>query len=212
MRSLVALAVRRQACFSSSLTPHSSRGHGFTLIELLVVLVIIGVLAAAVSLAIGSRSTDDRMQAEAHRLQQLIRFAADEAQAKGLEVGLRHTEAGFEFLGLESGGRWSVYQDSSLRPRPIPQPFYLEMRVEGRLIPPAPVAETELADEEKEEKKKEDEEESELEITPQILLLSSGEMTPFVLDLKLKNHPAWYRVQGDALGRLSLERQEDKKS
>jgi general secretion pathway protein H len=196
-----------------------SASGGFTLIEIMVVLVIIGVLATAVSLSIGSRSTDDRMDAEARRLMQLIRFAADEAQAKGLELGLRHTEQGFDFVGLESAGGWSLFNEGALRPRTLPQPFYLELHVEGQLIPPAPsevAARSKDKDQESEDdgkkkyKKKDEEEEDDADaLKPQVLMFSSGEMSAFTLDLKLPKHPAFLRIEGDALGQLKLTRFED---
>ena len=58
---------------------------GFTLIEIMVVMVIIGIMALMIGLSVGNRSSEDRMEAEARRIQQLLQFASDEAQAKGLE-------------------------------------------------------------------------------------------------------------------------------
>lgn len=179
-------------------------------------MVIIGVLATLVSLAVSGRAVDDRMQAESRRLEELLRLASDEAQAKGLELGFRQTTEGFEFLTPDTdSARWVVVAEGMFRPRQIAAPFYLELRVDGRLLrPAAPVAPEQLEDQERDAasdnrqaaRKKDDSS----RIEPQLLILSSGEMTAFTLDLKLKDHPQFYRVEGSELGQLGSGRQEER--
>lgn len=183
--------------------------NGFTLLELLVVMVIIGVLASMVGLTVGGRATDDRMQAESQRLEELLRLASDEAQSKGLELGFRQTLDGFEFMSADPAtGAWEVVGEGSFRPRTIPEPFALELRIEGRLIKPLPTVAATPAREKKafdnEASKKADETRNE----PQVLILSTGEMTAFTLDLKLKGVPRFYRIEGNAMGELSSGRRE----
>lgn len=188
------------------IAPQSS---GFTLLELLVVMVIIGVLATLVSLSVSGRAVDDRMHAESRRLEELLRLASDEAQAKGLELGFRQTTEGFEFLTPDSeSARWVVLADGIFRPRQVPEPFYLELRVEGRVL--RPVAPAASPDDEAQAATGEARKDDERRIEPQVLILSSGEMTAFTLDLKLKDHAQFYRVEGSELGELKLQRQEDK--
>ncbi len=43
-------------------------------------------------------------------------------------------------------------------------------------------------------------------LTPQVLLLSSGEITPFVLELTAPGLTASYRIEADALGRIKRSR------
>ncbi len=195
------------------------RSSGFTLLELLVVMVIIGVLATLVSLAVSGRAVDDRMQAESRRLEELLRLASDEAQAKGLELGFRQTTEGFEFLTPDTDSpRWIVVAEGMFRPRQIAEPFYLELRVDGRLLRPAvsvAPGPTKNEEEESESSKNRnsrasDKNDDSTRVEPQLLILSSGEMTAFTLDLKLKDHPQFYRVEGSELGQLSSGRQEER--
>jgi general secretion pathway protein H len=192
---------------------------GFTLLEILVVMVIIAVLATLVSLSVSGRAVDDRMEAESRRLEQLLRIASDEAQAKGVELGFRHTPKGFEFVTPDSmSGRWRLIEDGMFRPREVLAPFYLELRIDGRLIAPVPPAPSQSVEEDDDEagprrtaRQSEEEERKRSEATqPQILILSTGEMTAFTLDLKLKDQPSYYRVEGDALGMLRLQRAVDR--
>jgi general secretion pathway protein H len=202
------------------------RAPGFTLIELLVVLIIIGVLATLVSLSVSGRATDDRMQAESRRLEQIFRLASDEAQVNGVELGFRYTTEGFEFLALDPGGNWVPFPEGPFRPRDVPDPFYLELRVEGRLIKPAAAAAPQVAqvkpgekpdpskpEKSGDEKKFFDNEahkKAEDKVEPQVLILSTGEMTAFTLDLKLKSYRSYYRLEGDEVGGLKSERFQDK--
>ena len=206
-----AVSLRRIPISSISSLPRDVRG--FTLLELLVVLVIIGVLATMVSLTVSGRAVDDRMQAESRRLQELLRLASDEAQAKGLELGFRQTVEGFDFVTPDSSNaHWDVVEEGLFRPRQVPAPFYLELRVDGRVVRPVPVF-TFSKDDKKTDTEGDNESGKKSDgkrIEPQLLILSTGEMTAFTLDLKLKDMPAYYRVEGNELGELKSERQEDK--
>ncbi|HKY91794.1 MAG TPA: type II secretion system minor pseudopilin GspH [Nevskiaceae bacterium] len=195
-----------------------ARAPGFTLIELLVVLVIIGVLATLVGLSVSGRATDDRMQAESRRLEQIFRLASDEAQVNGVELGFRYTTEGFDFLTLDPGGNWVPIPEGPFRPRTVPAPFFLELRVEGRLIKPV---ETTLAAAAGEKDKDGDgkgdkffdneaHKKAEDKVLPQVLIMSTGEMTAFTLDLKLKDYRSYYRLEGDEVGGLKSERYQDR--
>jgi len=190
--------------------PHAA---GFTLIEILIVMVIIGVLATMVSLSISGRAVDDRMQAESRRLEQLLRMASDEAQALGLELGFRQTIQGFEFVTPDTlTGEWKLVEEPTFRRRAIPAPFYLELRIDGRLLKPVPPAPVEKKDEEGDDDKKKSSaalklgDDDDKLIEPQVLILSSGEMTAFTLDLRLKDLPTYYRVEANAMGEISSQR------
>ena len=168
-------------------------GTGFTLLELLVVVVIIGVLASFALLSIGNRALDDRHDLEARRLHELMLLAADEAVIQGVELGFLQTPDGYAFLALKDEKWLPLEGVGALRARTLAEPLYLRLTVEGRAVPP-PAAD---------DRRDEDE-----ELEPQVLLLSSGEATAFSVDLGAREHAAHYLLQGDAMGRLKLERKE----
>ena len=164
---------------------NTARAAGFTLLELLVVIVIIGILATFATLSIGNRALDDRLEVESQRLEQIMKLASEEAETKGIEIGFRYTQEQYEFLAIDKDGHWATYTT-----RKIPQPFYLELRIEDR-----PVAPASDAPDSKDKK-----------IEPQILLLSSGEVTAFTLDIKAENYAPYYHLQADTLGKFTRER------
>ncbi|MGQ0587865.1 MAG: type II secretion system minor pseudopilin GspH [Gammaproteobacteria bacterium] len=168
----------------------SLRAGGFTLIEILVVVVIIGVMATLAVLSIGSRTLDDRMALEARRLHELLALAADEAVLQGIELGFVQTADGYEFLVLKDGHWAALENPGPLRRRAVNEPFYLQLQIDGRRV--APVASGD----------------SKAEPVPQVILLSSGDATEFVLDLRARQFRPFYRLHGDALGRVTLDRKE----
>lgn len=181
----------------------SSRG--FTLLELLVVILIIGIIVTFASLSIGNRALDDRLEAESKRLEQLLRLAEDEADLKGVAIGLQFTANGYRFLVTDNNNRWVDYAQSGiLRARGLLEPFYAELRMEGRLIPPVKPDTS--------EPRAGDEEERAKAVKPQVLLLPGGQLTPFTLDIKSPNYPSYFRIEGDTLGRIKRDRRQEERA
>ena len=159
-------------------------------------IVIVGILATFATLSIGNRAMDDRMQDEGQRFVQLFKLAEEESQIKGMPIGLRFTDKGYTFLVMNDKRLWVDYGQGVLRYRPVAQPFYTELHVEGRLVPPAV----------DEDKPGIDPEEARRKVQPQIMILPGGETTSFALDLKVLNYRAYFHVEADALGRMQYER------
>lgn len=188
-----------------------SEQHGFTLLELLAVIVIIGIIVTFASLSIGNRALDDRLEAESKRIEQLLKLAEDEADLKGIPIGLVFTREGYRFLIGDPANRWVDYAQSGvLRSRPLMQPFFTELRIEGRLIPPLAVADPSAAAPPPAPAGAEagSEEDEATRLKPQVLLLPGGQMTPFTLDLKAPGYPSYFRIEGDLLGRVRRERRQ----
>jgi len=167
-----------------------SRARGFTLLEILVVLVIVGVIASFAIVSIGSRALEDRLDTEARRLHELLALAADEAVLQGTELGFVQTDEGYAFLTLKDGAWLPLENGGALRGRLLAEPLYLQLRIEGRPVKPVAL------------------DAPERELKPQVLLLSSGEATEFSLDVRAREFVPHYRLEGDVLGRVKLERRE----
>lgn len=179
----------------------SRNSSGFTLLELLVVIVIIGILATMVSLKIGNRALDDHLEAESARIEQLYKLAQEEAQVKGIALGMRFTASGYQFVTLNDQGQWVDYGQVAnvLRQRRLGAPFYTELYVEGRMVPPAPEIQptTTIISSDKDKKP---------QLQPQVLLMPGGENTPFAVDIKAPNYGSYFHFEADALGRVLRER------
>jgi general secretion pathway protein H len=163
---------------------------GFTLLEILVVVVIIGVLATLAVLSIGNRSIEDRMANEARRLDELLLLAADEAVLQGAELGFVQTTEGYGFLVLKDGKWIPLEEGNPLRARALAPPMFLQLQIDGRRVKPVRL------------------DDPKQELKPQVLLLSSGDATEFTLDLRAEQYRPYWRLQGDVLGHLKMERRE----
>ena len=186
---------------------------GFTLLELVVVILIIGVLVTFASLSVGSRPLEDTLENDARRTQALLKLALEEAETRGVEVGLRFTDGGYRLLVLNDQKRWVDFEkDGSLRARRFTGPVQATLAVEGRAtrLPPADdpaeMAAESADDDASEERNLSPRERDARKIEPQVFLLSSGETTPFELFLAAPGLPARYRLGAEGLGAITLER------
>lgn len=141
---------------------------GFTLIEILVVLLIIGILVTGAALSLGVLGRDSSLQKESDRLSALMDYLREQATLQNREYGLRCFVGGYEFLAFDARrGQWQrVTSDDSMRPRQLPTGVSMQVSIEGRdIILPRQQA-------------KDD------ELSPQVMLFSSGELNLFELTLR----------------------------
>lgn len=131
---------------------------GFTLIELLVVLVILGSLIGLAVFSTGIAGSGRELRSEAERLSGLIGVLLDEAVLDNREYGLSFTREGYRVLRYDpQRTEWQALDRQAHR---LPEWAELSFEVEGEALS--------LATEDSAE-------------APQLLILSSGELTPFRL-------------------------------
>lgn len=155
---------------------------GFSLVELLVVVVIIGVLALAVTLSVASGAQRQLLR-EAERFQALSGQACEQAELSGREIGIVVEARGYSFRIL-GGSKWQDFPDGAeLRPRQWVDGVRAALTREGRNV--------DLS--------------ASRDAAPQLVCFSSGELTPFALTLSLGDAPR-YRVSGAEDATLKTER------
>lgn len=148
-------------------------GQGFTLLELLVVVTIIGVLAGAVVLSVGlARSEAREIEHEVLRLSSLLDLAREEAIMQSREFAVLFAESGYRFYVFDHMQQtWVTPEgDALLRSYALPEPLRVDLRVEGRNLVLEPTLALAFD---------EDDDDENTAPQPQLMLLSSGEMTAF---------------------------------
>jgi len=150
--------------------------HGFTLIELLVVLVLLGLVAGIGVSTLGGSNLSREMNNEINRLHALLRMAQEEAVFSNTEIGFLMDEDGYEFLVYDEEERsWENASQHALRSRSFPGWLTVDFRREGK--------EKRLLDEGEEGSSTE----TDGTRRPQIMLLSSGEVTGFEIGMQVEN-------------------------
>lgn len=153
---------------------------GFTLLEVLVVITMVGILLSMAVLSVGGQR-EKQLRHEIQRLQQVIRMAHEEAVLNQYLLAIRFSPHAYEFQAYEEDA-WQVVSDPDfMRRREIEEDFELILRQDG-----SPVS---LQDKE----------------GGRVLLISSGEMTPFELELRLIDSDLSYRLTGSDYGELLIE-------
>jgi len=148
---------------------------GFTLIEILVVMVIMAIVMAVALLSFGILDDDREIGRDATRLSSLIELARDEATIQGRDLGLEFLRAGYRFVEHDPlTNQWfEILGDDILRPRELSADLELELYLEDQRIV--------LEDEVQETERDEDDNEGLDDYLPHVLILSSGDVTPFEL-------------------------------
>ena len=156
---------------------------GFSLIELLVVVVIIAVLALAVTLSVAG-SADRQLLRETDRFEGLVRLACERAEQSGREIGVDVGTGGFSFRQL-AGDKWQdAESEGEFRARAWLDGMRVALSREGRSV--------DLGTR---------------DAPPQIVCFSSGEMTPFALTFALGDATP-YRITGSDDGTTKRARVE----
>ncbi len=164
---------------------HTARNQvGFTLLEILVVLILLGIILSVAVLSVGG-SKEREIEQEVQRMVQLIHLAKEEAILNQQELAVKFSPNAYEFLRLEDEN-WIPYTDNRLfYQREFGEEYELRLLQDGISVS--------LQEED----------------AGRILLLSSGEMTPFELYFGLFNSESRYHLIGNALGEITVENPRD---
>jgi general secretion pathway protein H len=181
------------------------RGSGFTLIEILVVVVIMGIISAIVVLGLGNLGDDRELRTEARRMSALIEMALDEATLQGRDFGIELMQSGYRFVEFDPlSEQWSeVIGDDLMRPRSLAEDTEFVLFLEDRRVL--------LKVDAEEREKGDDDDDRDLsdDYLPHVLVLSSGDITPFVLEIFRNSDRASIQISVSPAGELKVGTSED---
>lgn len=153
---------------------------GFTLIEVLVVLVIVAAMAGLLVFSFQD-SSQQQLRREASAFAALLNAAADEAVMRGMEIGVVIDGEGYRFVVFDPETRqWQKAAASGLAEHKFPQRYAIEFALDGSEVDPQVIERIKLLAERSENER----------LRPSILILSSGEITPFKLTLRTETDNA----------------------
>ncbi len=197
-----------------SCTQHSSAG--FTLLEVMLVLLLIGLSAGYVMFNAFGASQADLLKDQAQRMQVIVDMASDYAVLNQQQLGVRieENDNAYYFVYLDENDKWQRVEDENIyATHTLPEQFSMSLNlddlpwdVEDRLF------DRELFDENlsvSEDGVEIGNEEEEQLPPPQILIMSSGEITPFTLSFNYEGErgemPVYFSLQNQDLPPLALE-------
>jgi len=177
------------------------RAAGFTLIEILLVLVLLASSAVAVIMVL-PESKEDKVKEEAARFHHLVQLLGEDALLNGIDYGIRVERNRYQFLQLTSQD-WQPVQESRFFTE-VEMDEEIKLRVEiggyawqdkDRLFKPGSLFDEDLFAEQTDKNKIK---------PPQVVVMASGEYTPFMLEFEVDGENQFWRVQADELGQLFL--------
>jgi general secretion pathway protein H len=151
---------------------------GFTLIEIMLVLVLLSLSAVAVITTLPS-SSDDRLKEHAQRFMQRLQLLNEDAMLNGKDYGVRFNEdkGQYRFVELSEEGWQNMKENRYYSESELEAEFAIRLQLgsdewgdDDRLFEPGSLFDEEMfADKEKKKQSP----------PPQVMVLSSGEITPF---------------------------------
>ena len=151
---------------------------GFSLLEILVVVAIVGIFVGITVLSTDLVSFERRMEQEANRLGTLVDFVVDEALLRTQDFGIYVCEDSYHFFFFNYEiDDWVPYTMRPFEPRRLEDDMVLALKIDDReviLELEAEAFSSRMADDS-------DDEDADEYPEPQIVILSSGEITPFQL-------------------------------
>lgn len=162
----------------------------FTLIEVLVVVIIVAIMASVAVLSINVLGRDTELTDETRRLEALFKLMHEQAEMQNRDFALRLEETGYQFLRFDvRRGLWQTVEGDDFFRRHVFSPgvrarLYMEAR-EVVLRPPP-------------DKKK--------PWPPQIMVLSSGDLSAFEIRLRREDSDNEAVMLGNADGSIEVKK------
>lgn len=163
------------------------RGAGFTLIEILVVVIIIAVVTSIAVLSVGVLGKDRGLETEGDRYADVAAAATEQAQLEGRDFGIFFSASHYEILTyVTRRQRWeSVPDDRLYAIHELPAGVVTKLEIEGKPIVFAEDKPGQVR-------------------LPQVLLYSSGDVSPYRLSFGREGSEDTWSVDGNADGTLKV--------
>lgn len=179
----------------------NKRAAGFTLIEILLVLVLLASSAVAVIMTL-PESKEDKVKEEAARFHHLVQLLGEDALLNGTDYGIRVERNRYQFLQLTSQDWQPLTESRFFTEVEMPEAIRLKVEIgsyswqdKDRLFKPGSLFDEDLFAEQTDKDKIK---------PPQVVVMASGEYTPFTLEFEVEGENEFWRVQADELGQLFL--------
>jgi general secretion pathway protein H len=173
---------------------------GFTLLELLVVLVVVAIMVSMAMLSFGVLGRDRQAEEETRRFWVVLQQAREEAELQAEDIGMFISADSYEYLRHDSRrDEWRLIEgDELFAQRQLPEGLRFRLRVDSRET----VMKPDLPNRgDKDENRK---------WPPQVMVLSSGEVMPFELEIEREGAPSVWRVTALADNDLRVEKRDER--
>ncbi|GAA4344963.1 type II secretion system minor pseudopilin GspH [Kangiella taiwanensis] len=181
---------------------------GFTLVEVLIALMIAALMISVATIALNDNEAAE-LKTKSRQLYGLLQVAQEESIIRGIELGVRIESDGYSFM-IYNGGKWQPLEDHRLlKDIQLEEPVRIAVNLEGQDALLENEAPEDDGDSERGSKggsaTSENEEDKNKAKTPQIYMLSSGEMNEFVVTIGLdRDEPIFYRIRGNYVGEIDF--------
>lgn len=167
-------------------------GRGFTLLEILVVITIVSIIISVALLSFGTLGSDHGLDEEVKRFTDVVEVAHEQAELEGRDYGIVLEPDSFDVRYFDQRTRlWMGLVDDRLLMRHVlPDGVRLSLQIEGRpVILERP--------------------ESGKDLVPQVLVMSSGDITPYVLTLQRDGTDTSVTLSGEQDGTIKVKKSGD---
>jgi len=184
---------------------------GFTLIEVMLVVLLMGLVAGFAMYTVDSSAPQNKLDRGAKKFAALTQLTLDKAVLSGRDFGIAFSEDSYHFVELVEQ-RWQAASDPLLKKQSL-EDIDISLVVEGfEWLPDLESFSSNDIFSEREIDRELDEQEK--PHNPQLLILSSGELTPFVINFRigaeqrdsLSERQQQYQIEikGNSLGLIEL--------